>query len=86
VLTKPRRLAAAEEDDMPTNTPTSATPQLPADALFQVGDQQPVPLEHLAHVNPDLVAEDKVRLSELRVGKALELAQDGRVVRVRRTR
>jgi hypothetical protein len=79
-------LAEAEENDMPTITPTAAAPELPDDALFQVGDQQPVPLEHLARVNPDLVAEDKLRLSELRVGKAVELAQGGRVVRVRRTR
>jgi hypothetical protein len=69
---------------MPDSAPTPAA--APDDALFQVGDQQPAPLDHIARVNPDLSAEDKLRLSELRVGKAIELTQDGRTARVRRTR
>jgi hypothetical protein len=55
-------------------------------ALFQVGDEQPAPMSHLMRVNAELTPDDVGRMRALRVGKALELAHDGHVVRVRRTR
>ena len=43
----------------------SETPPLPPDALFQVGDEQPVPFPHLERVNPELTAES-VRIRRTR--------------------
>jgi hypothetical protein len=77
-----------DDRNLTMRTRNTEPSQLPADALFRVGDgdEEPVPLEHLERVNPELDPEDKLRLSALRVGKALELSRDGLVVRVRRTR
>ena len=61
-------------------------PPLPDDALFQVGDQQPVPLAHLERVNPELAAEDKLVLQALAVGKSARFTFEGRTASVRRTR
>jgi hypothetical protein len=84
-----RQCSTYSDNDRDTTmtTRTSETSQLPADALFLVGDgDQPVPFAHLERVNPELDPEEKLRLRALRVGKTIELARDGVVVRVRRTR
>jgi hypothetical protein len=58
----------------------------PADALFQVDDQQPVSLAHLERVNPGLTLEERGAICALRPGKSLILTHEQRTVRVRRTR
>jgi hypothetical protein len=62
------------------------TSPLDPDALFQVGDEQPVPFAHLERVNPELTAEQKTIIRALAAGKSTTFAHDGRSVRVRRTR
>lgn len=61
-------------------------PPLPPDALFQIGDEQPVPFAYLERVNPELSAEQKLVLRDLVVGKSTTLVFEGRTSRVRRTR
>jgi hypothetical protein len=58
----------------------------PADALFQVDDQQPVSLAHLERVNPGLTPEERGAICALRPGKSITLMQEEGTVRVRRTR
>ncbi len=55
-------------------------------ALFQVGDQQPVPIAHLERVNPGMSTADRAAITSLSPGKSVTLSQDGATVRVRRTR
>lgn len=65
---------------------TDESPTLPPDALFQVGDEQPVPFAHLERVNPELAAEQKMLLRALAPGKSTTFTFEDRTVRVRRTR
>jgi hypothetical protein len=63
-----------------------STPEVPADSLFQVGDQQPVSLAHLERVNHGLTLEDRAAIAALQRGESIVLTQDDVSVRVRRTR
>lgn len=65
---------------------TEESPTLPPDALFQVGDEQPVPFAHLERVNPELTAEQKTLLRALAPGTSTTFTFEDRTVRVRRTR
>jgi hemin uptake protein HemP len=69
-----------------STAPSSAVTLVPPDALFQVGDQEPVSLAHLERVNPAMTAESRALVYALRPGKTVTITHDGASVRVRRTR
>jgi 3-oxoadipate enol-lactonase len=61
-------------------------PPIHPEALFQVGDQQPVSFGHLERVNPGETVEAWASIRSLRPGESVTLAREGATVRVRRTR
>jgi hypothetical protein len=82
-------VCSAMGNDTPRNetiTDAAGPAELPAGALFRVGDQQPVSLAHLDRVNPDLSPEDRAAIVALAVGESVMLAHEDSTVRVRRTR